>query len=199
MGSKEYSRLSAFLLPPASLPAISTLDEFTELFPSAYRKNAEIPHFYRQLQHQRALVTDQVKENIAAEAKKGLKQTREMTKTRRRAERGQTIRTEDDAKELRTEVEMFGPGSNLPTAKPHTLRSIIPELESACEDVTMEIEEMDADIQSLLQDIQATVGALSDLKYGKLGRTSSSSDTVRTETIESLKELQGVCDDVSNE
>ena len=94
---------------------------------------------------------------------------------------------------------MFGPGSNLPTAKPHTLRSIVPELESACEDVAMEIEEIEADIQSLLQNMQDSVGTLSDLKYGKLGRTSNASDAVRTETIERLKELQGVCNDVQND
>lgn len=87
MAPNESSILSNFLLPPAPLPVVISLAEFTELFPTAQRSDPQIGILYRELQHQRAMDADGVKHNIAAEVKRGEIQRREVVRSRRREER----------------------------------------------------------------------------------------------------------------
>ena len=82
----ETSILTTFLIPPSSLPEVISLQRFTDLFPKNNRTHADIPVLYRELQHQRALVVDQIKEDIRAEAKRGERSRREVVRARRRAE-----------------------------------------------------------------------------------------------------------------
>lgn len=90
MAPTETSILSNFLLHPAPLPAIISLQQFTELFPPTQRADPQIPVLYRELQHQRAMDTDDVRRNIAAEAIRGQAHMREVRRERRRANK-QTI------------------------------------------------------------------------------------------------------------
>jgi len=83
----EPTILSSLLLPPAPLPTILPLAKFTALFPASARPHPQIPLLYRDLQHQRALDIDTVRKNIAAEAKRGEGQRREIARRRRREER----------------------------------------------------------------------------------------------------------------
>ncbi len=86
MAPTESAILSNFLLPPAPLPTIISLRKFTELFPAAQRSDPQIATLYRELQHQRAMDTDDVKRNIAAEVRRGEAQRREVVRARRRAD-----------------------------------------------------------------------------------------------------------------
>ena len=82
----ESTILTSFLVPPSPLPEILSLQQFTELFPARDRDKSQIPIIYRELQHQRALITDQINENIKAEAKRGERSRREVVRARRKAE-----------------------------------------------------------------------------------------------------------------
>tara|TARA_R110002060_G_scaffold62348_1_gene71740 strand:+ start:288 stop:602 length:315 start_codon:yes stop_codon:yes gene_type:complete len=87
MAPTEATILSTFLLSPAPLPTIITLKAFTELFPRSQQSSPQIKALYRDLQHQRARLTDAVTRNIGAEVKRGKAQRREVVRARREAER----------------------------------------------------------------------------------------------------------------
>ncbi|KAK0108937.1 hypothetical protein ONS96_002774 [Cadophora gregata f. sp. sojae] len=183
MAPTEETILSTFLLSPAPLPTIITLKAFTELFPRSQQSSPQIKALYRDLQHQRARLTDTVSRNIAAEVKRGKAQRREVARARKEAEREQ----QDD--EVDVERALFGPTSNLPVSKPHTLSSILPELESAVEEVEDEIRRLDEEAEALLAEMQSNVGGLSDLRYGRLAN-----GQLREQVIGGLERLESSCD-----
>jgi len=83
MAPTEATILSTFLLTPAPLTAIISLKTFTELFPRAQQSSPQIRALYRDLQHQRARLTDAVAHNIIVEIKRGNAQRRAVLKSRR--------------------------------------------------------------------------------------------------------------------
>ncbi|KAI9661541.1 MAG: hypothetical protein M1829_006232 [Trizodia sp. TS-e1964] len=191
MAPTEASILANFLLPPSSLPNIMTLQKFTELFPRAKRSSPEIASLYRELQHQRGLVTDQVKNDIIAECRLGERQRREVARARRKAEREELEGT--GAQEMEVDLHMFGPSSNLPAGKPQSLSSILAEMRSACADVEKERAELDTEADATLAEIKAIVDGLSDLRYGRFSKPVGA-ESVREEILEGLRSLENVCD-----
>jgi centromere-localized protein 2 len=87
MPPTEATLLSAFLLPPAPLPAIITLKSFTQLFPKSQQSSPQVKALYRDLQNQRVRITDAVGRNIIAEVKRGNAQRRAVVRARREAEK----------------------------------------------------------------------------------------------------------------
>lgn len=87
MAPTEATILTNFLLSPASLPSIVTLRSFTAFFPHSQASNPHIRLLYRDLQHQRALVSDAVAHNISNEVKRGNAQRRAVIKARKEAQR----------------------------------------------------------------------------------------------------------------
>jgi predicted RNase H-like nuclease len=87
MPPTEATLLSAFLLPPAPLPAIISLKSFTQLFPRSQQSSPQVKTLYRDLQNQRARITDAVAKNIVAEVKRGNAQRRAVVRARREAEK----------------------------------------------------------------------------------------------------------------
>lgn len=85
MTPTETTILATFLLPPAPLPSFISLKAFTELFPKTQQSSPQIRRLYRDLQHQRARLTDAVTQNIAIEVKRGHVQRRAVARTRRTA------------------------------------------------------------------------------------------------------------------
>ncbi|KAL2071477.1 hypothetical protein VTL71DRAFT_12712 [Oculimacula yallundae] len=183
MAPTEATILSTFLLSPAPLPTIISLKAFTELFPRSQQSSPQIKALYRDLQHQRARLTDTVTRNIGAEVKRGNGQRRAVIRARREAEK------EDQDDEVDIERALFGPTSNLPLSKPHTLQSILPELASAIEEVEDEIRRLDEEAESLLAEMQSTVGGLSDLRYGRLANSQ-----LREQVLDGLQRLESSCD-----
>lgn len=84
---------------------------------------------------------------------------------------------------------MFGQSSNLPTSKPHTLTSILPELESAVENLDDEIRRLDEEAGTLLEAMRNTVGGLSDLRYGRLAN-----GQLQEQVLEGLERLEKSCE-----
>ena len=84
---------------------------------------------------------------------------------------------------------MFGQSSSLPTSKPHTLTSILPELESAVENLDDEIRRLDEEAGTLLEAMRNTVGGLSDLRYGRLAN-----GQLQEQVLEGLERLEKSCE-----
>jgi hypothetical protein len=78
------------------------------------------------------------------------------------------------------------------------LKSIQPELEAACFDIEAEAAAIEDEIARVLRDMQITASSLSDLRYGKIGRTSEGVDGVGKDVLEGLKGLRETCDSISN-
>nr|CAB91736.2 conserved hypothetical protein [Neurospora crassa] len=86
MAPTETKILSDYLLVPAQLPAIISLQEFIELFPRSLQSSPQIRNLYRDLQTQRNAVVDSVAAEIEAEAKRGKAMRRVMIKAKREEE-----------------------------------------------------------------------------------------------------------------
>jgi centromere-localized protein 2 len=107
MPPTESQILSTFLLPPANIRSFISLSNFVKLFPQPLRKNPQIVYLYRELQHQRGLIIDQIEKNIATEVRAGEKQRREVIKARRRDEHEEMgLVGANDQNELDMEVEV---------------------------------------------------------------------------------------------
>ena len=100
MAPTEATILTTFLLPPAPLPSIISLKAFTELFPKSQQSSPQVKALYRDLQHQRARLIDDVERNIAAEIKRGNAQRRAVVRARREAEKEE----QDDEVDVETAV-----------------------------------------------------------------------------------------------
>ena len=70
------------------------------------------------------------------------------------------------------------------------------EMESACADIEDDITSLDAEAKAIQEDLQSTVGDLSDLRYGKFNRPSGATETVGQDVLDGLKRLEEVCDRV---
>ena len=89
---------------------------------------------------------------------------------------------------------MHGLSSQEKTVKhPHSLSSILLAMEQACGDIEAEIGAAETRANALFEDIQSTVGDLSDLRYGKFTRSSGSKSDLKTEVLESLQALEDLC------
>lgn len=83
--NKEHQILTSFLLPPAPLPSIITLEQFASFFPPS-ASESEIQKLFRHLTHTRSLTIDAVAENIDDEVRRGISQKRAVVRGRRLAE-----------------------------------------------------------------------------------------------------------------
>lgn len=62
-------------------------------------------------------------------------------------------------------------------------------MESAVEDVEDEIRRMDEDAETMLEEMRAIVGGLSDLRYGRLAN-----GQLREQVLEGLERLEKSCE-----
>ena len=104
MPPTEDELLSNFLLAPAPLASVISLQKFTDLFPRPQRPNPQIKLLYRDLQGRRALDIEHIKRNIAREVKRGEKQKRHVIKARRKGAYEENEPKEGRAKSAKTEV-----------------------------------------------------------------------------------------------
>ncbi|SZF02575.1 unnamed protein product [Blumeria hordei] len=182
----EESILTNFLLPPAPLPSILSLKAFTALFPSSIQSAPVIKALYRDLQSQRMLIADVVRQNIKNEKKRGIKQHRAVLRARKIEEQV------DDMIDDEVEIEeiLLGPSCNLPRPKSHTLKSIVPEMALAVEALESEVWQLNNEYKKNIDEIRSTVGEFSDLRYGKLANPQ-----LRDLVIEGCLRLESACDD----
>ena len=109
MAPSEATILSNFLLVPAQLTAIISLEEFTALFPRSQRSSPQIRTLYRDLQNQRNEIRDVVAANIENEVKEAKYLRRAVIKARKDAE----THDYDDEIEIEREVICFPPNCRL--------------------------------------------------------------------------------------
>ncbi|RTE81479.1 hypothetical protein BHE90_003989 [Fusarium euwallaceae] len=185
MAPTETEILANYLIQPSALTAITTLEQFKALFPRPLQSAPLVRALFRDLQSQRTALLDEVAENIADEAKRGVSMRREVVRAKREAER------EDMDAEIEMERALFGEASGAASAK-HTLISMIPELEGAAGALEAEIEKLKEEEAALLESVQQTIGALSDLRYGKFANGQISEDI-----IDGLKNVEAACQNKS--
>ncbi|KAI2632500.1 Cnl2/NKP2 family protein-domain-containing protein [Hypomontagnella submonticulosa] len=183
MATNEAAILHNYLLLPARLPTIISLQEFTSLFPKSQQSSPQIRSLYRDLQQQRNVVVDGVSQNIDAQVRQGKALRREVIKARREAE----LEEQDD--EIEIERTLFGPTSNTLQPKQHTLLTIIPDMDDAVADMEREIQIMEQEEAALLESIKLAVGNMSDLRYGRF-----SNPNLKDEVLDGLQRMQDVCE-----
>jgi centromere-localized protein 2 len=69
-------------------------------------------------------------------------------------------------------------------------------MEKACQELEEDIEALEKEATLVLEDIKATVGDLSDLRYGKFNRVSGIQDDMGQDTVQSLRTLENICSEV---
>jgi len=109
MAPTEAKILGNYLLVPAQLPAIISLQEFVALFPRPLQSSPQVRSLYRDLQGQRNALVDSVAAEIEDEVKKGKALRRTVIRTKQEAE----------AQEYDDEVEIERMVSCLPRHVPH--------------------------------------------------------------------------------
>ncbi|KAK4039147.1 Cnl2/NKP2 family protein-domain-containing protein [Parachaetomium inaequale] len=180
MAPTEQKILSNYLLVPAQLPAILSLQEFIALFPRPLQSSPKIRSLYRDLQSQRNAVVDGVAEQIEQEAKHGKAMRRAVIRSKREAE----------AQELDDEVEierMLGNWSE-PQKPKYSLASILPDMEGAIGALEAELQLLEEEEASLLASVRQTVGAMSDLRYGRLANSQ-----LPEQVLDGLGNLEEIC------
>ncbi len=72
----------------------------------------------------------------------------------------------------------------------------MPEMQDACNDLEIEVAELEKEYVTLLADIKSTIGDLSDLRFGKFNRVSGISGDISQEVIKGLERLEYLCNAV---
>lgn len=72
--------------------------------------------------------------------------------------------------------------------KQHSLQSIIPDLDSAIDDVESELRKLEDEESALLESVRQAAGNMSDLRYGRL-----SNSNLTAEVIDGLRSIQETC------
>ncbi len=206
MAPTEQTILTNYLLLPAPLPAILSLQEFVALFPRPLRSSRHIRTLYRDLQSQRNAVVDSVAAQIEDEAKHGRAMRRAVIRSRREAE----MQELDDEVEIERAVSTFsasfffsfllvrrvkimadflqlGNWSD-PQHSKHTLDSVLPDMEGAVGELEAELQLLEEEEAALLASVRQTVGAMSDLRYGRLANSQ-----LAEQVLDGLGNLEEIC------
>jgi centromere-localized protein 2 len=137
-----------------------------------------------------------VQENIAAECKRGDRMKVEMLRQlhadgKRQGESG-------DQREVEMDVQLFGPAGSLSRKdRRHTMDSLLHEMEHTCHELEAETQHAEAEAEEVLRHMKETVGALSDLRYGKFAKAPSMEvGGMEGEVVKALKGLEEACNQV---
>ncbi|KAL1837409.1 hypothetical protein VTJ49DRAFT_3801 [Mycothermus thermophilus] len=183
MPPTEHEILTNYLLVAAQLPSIVSLQEFITLFPRALQSSPRIRSLYRDLQSQRNAVVDAVAESIDEEARQGRAMRRAVIQARRR----DADRLEERDEEVEIE-RILGNWSDAQRNNKHSLESILPEMESAVGELEAELQLLQEEEAALLASVQQTVGAMSDLRYGRLANSQ-----LPEQVLDGLTNLEEIC------
>lgn len=187
----EDALLSDFLLSPASLPTAMSLQQFSELFPKRLRDHPQIKALYQELQQLREQDMAAVGANIDAESQRGDQHKAELRSELLRS--GVDGLTSDDQRDINADAQLFGDPSAESPDNFHSVDSLLAAMDAACDTIEQEIDSVDKSASSLLSDLTATVGDLSDLRYGKMQGPAESSAEAVDEAKKGLKNLEEGC------
>ncbi|KAJ6189248.1 hypothetical protein N7519_004156 [Penicillium mononematosum] len=190
MPLSEESILSNFLLSPAPLPTVMSLQKFTELFPKRLRAHPHIRTMYRELQQIREQDMDRVNESIDNEVKQGERQRAEL----RKAITATGVESNsEEQREIDMDLHLFGQPSTAAPEDYHSVASLLAEMETASTNIEHEIAGIDQEAAKILAQLNTTVGDMSDLRYGKLQGPAGTAEDVAAEAIKGLQNLEDVC------
>jgi centromere-localized protein 2 len=190
MAPSEETILSNFLLSPAPLPTVLSLQKFTELFPKRLRNHPHIRTLYRELQQVREHDMDRVNGNIDREIKQGERQKAELRKAALAA--GVEAANPDEQREMDVDLHLFGQNRTNPEDY-HSVASLLAEMDAACGNIEREISNVDREAEDLLKQLNTIVGDLSDLRYGKLQGPAGTANNLAEEAIKGLQNLEDAC------
>ncbi|KAJ5375078.1 Kinetochore subunit NKP2 [Penicillium concentricum] len=190
MAPSEESILSNFLLSPAPLPTVMSLQKFTELFPKRLRSHPHIRTLYRELQQVREQDMDRVNESIDNEIKQGEQQRAELRKAILAT--GVEASNSEEQREMDMDLHMFGQPPTAP-GDYHSVASLLAEMEMASANIEHEIAGIDQEAAKILAQLNTTVGDMSDLRYGKLQGPAGTAEDVAGEAIKGLQNLEDIC------
>ncbi|KAI1427989.1 Cnl2/NKP2 family protein-domain-containing protein [Xylaria sp. FL1777] len=182
MAPTEATILHNYLLLPSRLPSIISLQEFALLFPKSQQSSPQVRTLYRDLQQQRNAVVDAVSASIDAEVKQAKALRRTMIRTQKEGE----FEEQDD--EIEIERTLYGSTSTTIKPKQHSLQSIIPDLDTAIDDIEKDLRKLEEEESTLLESIKQAAGNMSDLRYGRL-----SNPNLTSEVIDGLHSIQETC------
>ncbi|KAJ9608827.1 hypothetical protein H2200_006598 [Cladophialophora chaetospira] len=185
----------------------------------------ELRRLYRDLQFQRDVTIDDVRRRIESECTRSVGLTARLSRQVRREEavrntnkkrkrRGGDNELEEDKsdeearaeeKEIHFDTAMhdgIALSNTLPRASSkhnHTTTTLLTAMQSASEDLSSEIMDLEAEIEKLRNECEEQVGSLSDLRYGRLSGARMSGNTmngsgdsfVEDEVIAALRDLKG--------
>ncbi|OKL59842.1 hypothetical protein UA08_04772 [Talaromyces atroroseus] len=192
MAPSEESILGSFLLSPASLPTVISLQKFTELFPKRFQSHPQIKVLYRELQELRSQDMDLISEHILDEVKAGEQQKADLLEAAK--ETGVAGFGDADHREMNLDVELFGPASSTQAVGYHSVSSLLSEMESSCAALEREVVAAEEEASTTLTAVKQIVSDLSDLRYGKLNKPGVNPDEFTGEIIRGLQGLQDACD-----
>ncbi len=66
-------------------------------------------------------------------------------------------------------------------------------MEQACADIEAEIAAYEAEVEMMKEDMESTIGGLSDLRYGRFSEPIGSDSELRDEVLDGLKRLDETC------
>lgn len=190
MAPTEESILGNFLLLPAPLPTVISLQKFTELFPKRLRSHPHIRTLYRDLQQVREQDLDRVTENIENQIKQGEQQRAELRKATQRT--GVEASNPNEQREIDMDLHLFGQATPA-SGDYHSVASLLAEMEVASTNIEHEIADIDQEAASILEKLQSTVGDMSDLRYGKLQGPAGTAEDMASQAIQGLQNLEDLC------
>lgn len=190
MAPTEESILGNFLLLPAPLPTVISLQKFTELFPKRLRSHPHIRTLYRDLQQVREQDLDRVTENIENEIKQGEQQRAELRKASRLT--GVEASNPNEQREIDMDLHLFGQAAPA-SGDYHSVASLLAEMEVASANIEHEIADIDREAASILEKLHSTVGDMSDLRYGKLQGPAGTAEDMASQAIQGLQNLEDIC------
>lgn len=196
MAPLEESILSNFLLSPASLPTIISLQKFTELFPKRLQSHPQVRVLYRELQELRSQDMDLIAENILNEVKASEQQKADLLAAAEAS--GVNGFGKDEDREMNLDLEFFGQTSTIQAVEQHSFPSLLAEMESSCAALEREIVAIEQEVTTILSSVKKTVGDLSDLRYGKLNKPGITPEQYTGEIVRGLHGLRDACDRANN-
>lgn len=66
-------------------------------------------------------------------------------------------------------------------------------MEQACADIEADIAASEAEVKIMRDNMQSTIGGLSDLRYGRFSKPISSDGELRDEVLDGLNRLEETC------
>ncbi|KAJ5779304.1 hypothetical protein N7457_007024 [Penicillium paradoxum] len=191
MAPSEESILGNFLLSPAPLPTVMSLQKFTDLFPKRLRGHPHIRTVYRELQQVREQDMDRVNASIDSEIKQGEQQRAELRKAILAS--GVEASNSEEQREMDMDLHMFGQPSSTVPEDYHSVASLLAEMETASVNIEHEIAGIDREAAEILAQLNTIVGDMSDLRYGKLQGPAGTAEDMAGEAIKGLQNLEDAC------